>query len=82
MDPKESNLDYDENINFIDLENQKELKIDARQIKSQYNKAFKNFCDYYKNECVKNNIDYIPINTMYLLDGSLMQYLIKRMSLK
>ncbi len=82
MDPKESNLDYDENINFIDLENQKELKIDARQIKSQYNKAFKNFCDYYKNECVKNNIDYIPINTMDSLDGSLMQYLIKRMSLK
>jgi len=82
MDPKESNLDYDENINFIDLENQKELKIDARQIKSQYNKAFKNFCDYYKNECVKNNIDYIPINTMDSLDGSLMQYLIKRMSLR
>ena len=82
MDPKESNLDYDENINFIDLENQKELKIDARQIKSQYNKAFKNFCDYYKNECVKNNIDYIPINTIDSLDGSLMQYLIKRMSLK
>ena len=82
MDPKESNLDYDENINFIDLENQKELKIDARQIKSQYNKAFKNFCDYYKNECVKNNIDYIPINTMDSLDGSLMQYLIKRMNLR
>ena len=82
MDPKESNLDYDENINFIDLENQKELKIDARQIKSQYNKAFKNFCDYYKNECIKNNIDYIPINTIDSLDSSLMQYLIKRMSLK
>jgi len=82
IDPKESNLDYDENINFIDLENQKELKIDARQIKSQYNKAFENFCNYYKNECIKNNIDYLPINTIDSLDNSLMQYLIKRMSLK
>ena len=81
-DPKETNLDYNENINFIDLENQKELKIDARQIKSKYNKAFKKFCDYYRSECLKNNIDYIQINTIDSLESSLMQYLIKRINLK
>ena len=78
MDPKEINLNFNKNINFIDIENKNELKVDARQIKTNYNKAVKEFCDYYKNECLKNNIDYIQLNTMDSLDKSLMQYLIKR----
>ena len=78
MDPKELNLDFDKNINFIDVENNDQLKIDSRQIKSSYNNAVKNFCNYYKSECLKNKIDYIRINTKDSLDKSLMQYLIKR----
>ena len=72
------NLDFDDNINFIDLENDEKLIVDSRQIKSNYNKAFNKFCSYYKNQCLKNNIDYVSLNTTDPLDISLMQYLTKR----
>ena len=77
-DPKEINLDFDDNVNFIDMENKEKLIVDSRQIKNDYNKAFKNFCSYYKTQCLKNNIDYVFLDTTSPLDVSLMQYLIKR----
>ena len=78
MDPKEKDLDYDENVNFIDIENNTNIITDSRLIRKQYNKAFKDFCDYYKTECLRNKVDYIPISIDESLDKSLMQYLIKR----
>ena len=36
------------------------------------------FCEYYKMQCLKNNIDYVQLITTDPLDKSLMQYLIKR----
>ena len=81
VDPKEKNLDFDQNINFIDVENSQSVLTDTRQIKDKYNKAFKEFCDYYKNECLKNKIDYVQIDTSASLDYSIMQYLIKRCKL-
>ena len=78
IDPKEKDLNYNENINFIDLENDNNIITDSRLIREKYNKVFKNFCDYYDMQCSKNKIDYIPISTNDSLDKSLMQYLIKR----
>ena len=34
------NLDFDQNINFLDIENNSSIITDTRQIKDQYNKAF------------------------------------------
>ena len=81
VDPKEKNLEFDNNINFIDMENKDEITIDSRQIKKEYEKAFDKFCNYYKNKCLKNNIDYVQLDTTDSLDISLMQYLIKRMQI-
>tara|TARA_Y100000590_G_scaffold450584_1_gene590502 strand:+ start:642 stop:1541 length:900 start_codon:yes stop_codon:yes gene_type:complete len=78
IDPKEKDLDYDGNINFIDIENKSTLLTDSRLIRDNYNKSFSDFCDYYKKECFRNKIDYMPILTNDSLDKSLMQYLIKR----
>ena len=78
MDTKEVLLDFNESINFIDLENQQTIQTDPRQIKSAYKKAYSDFCNQYKMECRKNNIDYVQINTSDSLDKSLIQYLIKR----
>ena len=81
IDPKEKNLDFDENINFIDIENEDNLIVDSRQIKKDYIKSFQQFCDYYKSKCLQNNIDYVALDTTSPLDISLMQYLIKRMQI-
>ena len=78
IDPKEADLNYNENINFIDLESDNNIITDPRMIKEKYNKAFKDFCNYYDMQCSKNKIDYVPISTNDSLDKSLMQYLIKR----
>ena len=68
----------DKGINFIDLENNSMIKTDPRQIKSIYKKTFFDFCNRYRLECRKNNIDYVQVNTSNSLDKSLIEYLIKR----
>tara|TARA_Y100001970_G_scaffold183917_1_gene223681 strand:+ start:441 stop:1337 length:897 start_codon:yes stop_codon:yes gene_type:complete len=78
IDPKEKDLNYTENINFIDIENNNTLMADPRIIKEKYNQAFNSFCEYYKSECLRNKIDYVPIITNESLEKSLMQYFIKR----
>ena len=81
IDPKEKDLDYDGNVNFIDIENKTTLLTDSRLIRDTYNKAFSNFCNYYKKECSRNKIDYVPITTNDSLDKSLMKYLMKRIQI-
>ena len=78
IDPKEKDLNYNDNINFIDLETTESIITDSRLIRKKYNKAFNNFCDYYSTQCSKNKIDYVPVLTSDSLDKSLMQYLMKR----
>ena len=78
VDPKEKNLDYNENINFIDLENNYNIVADSRLVKDKYNKAFRNFSDFYKKECLRYKIDYNLISTSDSLDKTLLQYLIRR----
>ena len=78
MDNKEVTFDFNKGINFIDLENNSMIKTDPRQIKSIYKKTFFDFCNRYRLECRKNNIDYVQVNTSNSLDKSLIEYLIKR----
>ena len=78
VDPKEKNLDYDENINFIDLENNYNIVADSRLVKDKYNKAFRDFSEFYKKECLRDKIDYNLISTSDSLDKTLLQYLIRR----
>ena len=82
IDPKEKNLNFEDNVKFLDVENNSAITTDTRQIKNQYNKAFKDFCSFYENNCAKNKIDYVQIDTNQPLDVSIMQYLVKRSKLK
>ena len=78
VDPKEKDLDFNQNMNFIDLESNYNIIADSRLVKENYNKAFKKFSDYYKNECLRDKIDYNLVSTSNSLDKTLLQYLIKR----
>jgi len=78
VDPKEQDLDFNQNMNFIDLESNYNIIADSRLVKENYNKAFKKFSDYYKNECLRDKIDYNLVSTSESLDKTLLQYLIKR----
>ena len=78
VDPKEKDLDFNQNMNFIDLESNYNIIADSRLVKENYNKAFKKFSNYYKNECLRDKIDYNLVSTSDSLDKTLLQYLIKR----
>ena len=78
LDCNEISFNFNEMINFIDLENNQSIKTDPRYIKSDYKKAFSSFCETYRLECRKNNIDYVKVDTSDSLDNSLIEYLIKR----
>ena len=78
VDTKEKDLDFNQNMNFIDLESNYNIIADSRLVKENYNKAFKKFSDYYKNECLRDKIDYNLVSTSDSLDKTLLQYLIKR----
>ena len=81
IDPKEKNLDFNQNVNFIDIENNEKIMVDSRQIQKKYNNAFEKFCNYYKKRCLQNNIDYTQLITTDSLNKSLTQYLIKRVQI-
>ena len=78
LDNNELNLNYNQSIQFEDLENKEIIKTDPRHIKTEYKKSISKFCEKYKIECEKNKIDYVSVNTSDLIDKSLLEYLIKR----
>ncbi len=59
-------------------ENNEKIMVDSRQIRKRYNASFEKFCNYYKEKCLLNNIDYTQLVTTDPLHKSLTQYLIKR----
>ena len=63
---------------LFDLENNYNIVADSRLVKDKYNKAFRNFSDFYKKECLRDKIDYNLISTSDSLDKTLLQYLIRR----
>ena len=81
LDPKEITFDFKERIRFRDLESKAEIITDPRLLKKSYQKNFKTFMDFYKKNCGKHRIDYIPISTDQPLDTALTEYLVKRKKL-
>ncbi len=81
MDPAERKFLYDDIAYFKDMETGEEIYIQSSKIKESYNKAVDNFVKEYKNQCVRNNIDYELLTTSTPFDVSLLRYLNKRMRL-
>ena len=81
LDPQEINFNFKERIRFKDLESPQEIVTDPRQLKKNYRKKVKEFMDFYKLQCGKLRIDYVPLSTEQSLDVALSEYLLKRKKL-
>ena len=81
LDPKEITLDFNERVRFKDMESGRAIITDPRQLKKSYQENFQKFIDFYRTNCGKNRIDYIPITTDQPLDTALTEYLVKRRKL-
>jgi len=78
LDEAEVHFPFDGTIEFEDVEDHERLVVDARGMRGDYLQAVEEFRDFYRIECPKANIDYVPMDTSVSFDKALMQYLLQR----
>jgi hypothetical protein len=78
LDEAEVHFPFDGVIEFEDVEDHETVTVDARGIRPDYLKAVEDFQDFYRQECAKANIDYVPMDTSVSFDKALLEYLIQR----
>ena len=78
LDEAEVHFPFDGVVEFEDVEDHKQLTIDARGMRGDYLQSLAEFQAFYRTECAKANIDYVPMDTSVSFDKALMQYLLQR----
>jgi len=82
IDDQELNLNFDERIEFIDLETNETIVTDPWHIKDDYQAGVKQFCNNLKVNCRKNKVDYTLLNTNQPIEEALFDYLLKRRKIR
>jgi uncharacterized protein (DUF58 family) len=78
LDEAEAHFPFEGIIEFEDVEAPQKLTVDARNMKGDYLQSLADFKSYYRAECSKANIDYVPMDTSVSFDKALMEYLLQR----
>ncbi len=78
LDEAEVHFPFDGIVEFEDVEEHNKLTIDTRGMRRAYLESLGEFQNYYRVECAKANIDYVPMDTSVNFDRALMGYLIQR----
>lgn len=78
LDPGEWDLKLSRKHRFRDVESGEDLKLDVRQIKDEYHKKIREYCDNINRECGENLIDHSLILTNMDCRIALMEFLRKR----
>lgn len=78
IDRQETDFDFSVRTRFRDLETGEEITTEPWQIQSAYQRIIDQFQSFYKTQCRKRNIDYVPLYTDQDLDFALTSYLMKR----
>jgi uncharacterized protein (DUF58 family) len=78
LDEAEVHFPFEGIVEFEDVEDHQQLTIDARGMRGDYLKSLGEFREFYRKECAKANVDYVPIDTSVSFDKALMEYLLQR----
>jgi uncharacterized protein (DUF58 family) len=78
LDEAEVHFPFEGIIEFEDVEEPNKLTIDARGMRRAYLQTLGEFQDFYRAECAKANVDYVPMDTSVSFDKALLEYLIQR----
>jgi len=78
LDEAEVHFPFEGVIEFEDIEEHDQLTIDARGMRADYLQSLDEFREFYRRECAKANIDYVPMDTSISFDKALMEYLLSR----
>lgn len=78
LDEAEVHFPFEGVIEFEDVEEHTELTIDAKGMRRDYLQTLAEFQAFYRRECQRANIDYVPMDTSVSFDKALMEYLLQR----
>jgi uncharacterized protein (DUF58 family) len=78
LDEAEAHFPFEGIIEFEDVEVSQKLTVDAKHMRGDYLQALGEFQSFYREECSKANIDYVPMDTSVSFDKALMEYLLQR----
>jgi uncharacterized protein (DUF58 family) len=78
LDPKEMEFSYGRDVIIEDLETGQEITTHPWHIKGEYRELVRNFTEFMKQECRKDQIDYSLLDTSISYDQALFEYLNKR----
>lgn len=78
LDPAEKTFLEGGSVLLVDMETGEEMFSQTDTVQQYYKEAVQKFIEKYKNECIKNNIDYELVTTDTPFDISLLRYLNKR----
>jgi uncharacterized protein (DUF58 family) len=82
LDPREKDFKFGHAANFIDLETGEQMVTQPYQIQKGYAETMQNFIDNLRKECIHHKVDYNLIDTSTPFDKALMDYVIKRQSMR
>jgi uncharacterized protein (DUF58 family) len=78
LDEAEVHFPFDGIIEFEDVEAHDRLTVDAKGMRADYLQTLDEFQRFYRDECARANIDYVPMDTSVGFDKALMEYLLQR----
>jgi uncharacterized protein (DUF58 family) len=78
LDEAEAHFPFEGLIEFTEVEGTGRLTLDARNMRGDYLKSLAEFQTFYREECARAGIDYVPMDTSVNFDRALMEYLLQR----
>jgi uncharacterized protein (DUF58 family) len=78
LDEAEVHFPFQGVVEFQEVEGSRRLTLDARNMRHDYLKSLAEFQGFYKDECSRAGIDYVPMDTSVNFDRALMEYLLQR----
>ena len=78
LDPMETQLDLQGNIQFQDLETGQVLATSASKLQIDYRQKVQSYIDAIHQQCLKNQIDHLCMNSQTALENTLTHYLMRR----
>src|SRR6266540_3253334 len=78
LDEAEVHFPFEGVIEFEDVEEERKLTLDARNMRADYLQSLGEFQTLYREKCARANIDYVPMDTSVTFDRALMEYLLQR----
>ncbi len=79
LDSDEVELPFQQVLRFQDMESgANDLMVDPVALRGAYQRRLREFRDYYRRECLKQRIDFVPVDNSMGFDHALLAYLQKR----